>query len=216
MNWLPAWRAKFAFHNGFYGASGCTSNIEMTPLCKVEVTLPRVLGSRGMGRGGGVDEQEFSRLEVLLRVQSGRLRIADACELIGLQRRQVFRLLRGFKQDGATSLLSKRRGKPSNNRLPSAVRTLALSIVRDRYADFGPTLAAEKLDSNAHGCLVAPDPAQLDDRRWTVAGSPSSSPLAASAAPTARLPGRTGADRRLRARLVRGSRPAVHAAGFRG
>jgi hypothetical protein len=30
---------------------------EMTPLCKVEVTLPRVLGSRGMGRGGGVDEQ---------------------------------------------------------------------------------------------------------------------------------------------------------------
>jgi len=35
----------------------CTRNIEMTPLSKVEVTLPRVLGSRGMRRGGGVDEQ---------------------------------------------------------------------------------------------------------------------------------------------------------------
>jgi hypothetical protein len=33
-----------------------------------------------------------------LRVQSGGLRIADACELIGLHRRQVFRLLRGLKQ----------------------------------------------------------------------------------------------------------------------
>jgi hypothetical protein len=55
--------------------------------------------------------------------------------LIGLQRRQVFRLLRGLKQDGATSLLSKRRGKPSNHRLPAEVRTLALSIVRDQYAE---------------------------------------------------------------------------------
>src|SRR5580704_18856444 len=28
------------------GAHTCRRNIEMTPLCKVEVTLPRVLGSR--------------------------------------------------------------------------------------------------------------------------------------------------------------------------
>src|SRR5271163_5093424 len=88
-----------------------------------------------------MSKQEFSRLEVLLRVQSGGLRVADACELIGLRRRQVFRLLRGLKQDGATSLLSKRRGRPSNHRLPDEVRTLALSIVRERYSDFGPSAA---------------------------------------------------------------------------
>ena len=92
-----------------------------------------------------MSKQEFSRLDVLLRVQSGRLRISDACVLIGLQRRQVFRLLRGLKQDGATSLLSKRRGKPSNHQLPAEVRTLALSIVRDRYADFGPILCSIRL-----------------------------------------------------------------------
>jgi Winged helix-turn helix len=101
-----------------------------------------------------MSKQEFSRLEVLLRVQSGRLRVADACVLIGLQRRQVFRLLRGLKQDGAASLLSKHRGKPSNHRLPAEVRTLALSIVRERYADFGPTMAVEKL-SEHHGCSVS-------------------------------------------------------------
>src|SRR6516165_9024709 len=101
-----------------------------------------------------MSKQEFSRLEVLLRVQSGGLRVSDACVLIGLQRRQVFRLLRGLKQDGATSLLSKHRGKPSNHRLPTEVRTLALSIVRERYADFGPTLAAEKLAEH-HGCSVS-------------------------------------------------------------
>src|SRR6267143_6451565 len=101
-----------------------------------------------------MSKQEFSRLEVLLRVQSGRLRVSDACVLIGLQRRQVFRLLRGLKQDGATSLFSRHRGRPSNHRLPAEVRTLALSIVRERYSDFGPTLAAEKLAEH-HGCSVS-------------------------------------------------------------
>src|SRR5438045_9382331 len=89
-----------------------------------------------------MSKQEFSRLEVLLRVQSGRLRVTDACVLIGLQRRQVYRLLGDLKQDGATSLLSKRRGKPSTHRLPAQVRTLALSIARDHSADMRRTLRA--------------------------------------------------------------------------
>ena len=91
----------------------------MTPLCKIEVTHPRVLGSREVRVAVlSMSKQEFSRLDVLLRVQSGRLRVSDACVLIGLQRRQVFRLLRGLKQAGATSLLSKRRGNPATTGYP--------------------------------------------------------------------------------------------------
>jgi hypothetical protein len=101
-----------------------------------------------------MSKQEFGRLEVLLRVQSGRLRVADACALIGLRRRQVFRLLRGVRQNGAASLLSRHRGKPSNHRLPADVRTLALSLVRDRYPDCGQTMAAEKL-AMQHGCSIS-------------------------------------------------------------
>lgn len=74
--------------------------------------------------------------------------------LIGLRRRQMLRLLRGPKQDGATSLVSKRRGKPSNHRLPAEARNLAVAIVRERDADFGPTLAAEKLAAH-HGYTVS-------------------------------------------------------------
>jgi hypothetical protein len=116
-----------------------------------------------------MSKHEFSRLEVLLRVQSGRLRVADACELIGLRRRQVFRLLRGLKQDGAPSLLSKRRGKASNHRLPAEVRVLALRLVRERYADFGPTFAAEKLAA-LHGCSVSRETLRgwmIADGLWT-------------------------------------------------
>jgi hypothetical protein len=101
-----------------------------------------------------MSKKEFDRLEVLLGVQSGRLRVADACELLSLKRRQVFRLLAGLKHGGAARLVSKRRGRPSNNRLPEAYRDLALSLVRERYADFGPTLAAEKL-AEVHGCTIS-------------------------------------------------------------
>src|SRR5271167_1240045 len=48
-----------------------------------------------------MSKKEFDRLEVLLGVQSGRLRIADACELLRLRRRQVFRLLAGLKHGSA-------------------------------------------------------------------------------------------------------------------
>ena len=60
---------------------------------------------------------EFDRLEVLLGVQSGRLR-EDAYALIGsLSRRQVFCLLQRLRDDGARSLVSRRQGHPSNRRL---------------------------------------------------------------------------------------------------
>src|SRR3954469_6910206 len=100
-----------------------------------------------------MSKKEFDRLEVLLGVRSGRLRVADACELLGLKR-QGFRLVAGLEPGGAANLVSKRRGRPSNNRLPEAYRDLAMSLVRERYADFGPTLAAEKL-AEVHGCAIS-------------------------------------------------------------
>ena len=54
---LPDPRSGPIFHNIYYARFSCKRNIEMTPLCKVAVTLPRVLGSREVHCGGGVDEQ---------------------------------------------------------------------------------------------------------------------------------------------------------------
>ena len=93
---------------------------------------------------------EFERLDVLTGVQSGRLRVEYACTLMGLSRRHVFRLLQGLRSDGAPSLVSRRRGLPSNRRLLDAIRALWMALVRERYLDFGPTLAAGKL-AELHG-----------------------------------------------------------------
>src|SRR5829696_8848329 len=59
--------------------------------------------------------------------------------------RKEFRLLKAYRASGAAGLVSRRRGRPSNRRYPEQVREAALAAIRERYPDFGPTLAAEKL-----------------------------------------------------------------------
>jgi hypothetical protein len=100
-----------------------------------------------------MSSKELGRVGVLQDVAAGRMTIAAAASVLTLSRRQIFRLLRAYQSDGAAGLASRRRGRPSNRRYPDDVRLLALSIIRERYADFGPTLAAEKL-AEIHGvCL---------------------------------------------------------------
>jgi hypothetical protein len=90
----------------------------MTRLCKIEVTLSRFLGSGGCAVVVvSMSKQEFSRLDVLLRVQSGRLRVTDACVLIGLQRRQVFRLLLNETHKCVSRSSDPKPAKPEPNRI---------------------------------------------------------------------------------------------------
>jgi hypothetical protein len=51
-------------------------------------------------------------------------------------------------------LAFKRRGHASNHQLALELRESVLSLVRTRYADFGPTLALEKL-VECHGLVVS-------------------------------------------------------------
>src|SRR6516165_4328351 len=82
-----------------------------------------------------------------------RLTTAAAAQLLGLGRCQVFRLLKAYRTEGPTGLISKRRGRRSNRRKPEPLRKVVLAIVCQWYWDFGPTLAAEKLRED-HGIAV--------------------------------------------------------------
>src|ERR1700680_4984674 len=97
-----------------------------------------------------MSHNELTRLLVLIDIADGRLSVADATGLIGVGRRQIYRLLEAFRAHGADGVISRKRGNPSNRALGLMFRETVLAIVRERYADFGPTLAAEKL-SELHG-----------------------------------------------------------------
>jgi transposase len=92
-----------------------------------------------------MSERELTRLEVIQRVKRKTLKQREAAELLGLSVRQVKRLGKAYQRAGAAGLISKRRGQPSNNRLPEKTIKRARQLLRSRYPDFGPTLAAEKL-----------------------------------------------------------------------
>jgi transposase len=92
-----------------------------------------------------MSERELSRLEIVQRVKRKSLKQREAAELLGLTERQVKRLCKRYAEAGASGLLSKRRGRPSNNRLPEKTIKKARQLLRTHYHDFGPTLAQEKL-----------------------------------------------------------------------
>lgn len=97
---------------------------------------------------------EISRFDTLMRVERGELRVADAATLLGLKRRQIFRLLERLRADGAAGVVSRKRGRPSNRRHSDVLRDKIITIVREHYHDFGPTLAREYLIER-HGITVA-------------------------------------------------------------
>src|ERR1039458_1534557 len=72
----------------------------------------------------------------------------QAAEEIGQSERHVRRLLDRLKGKGDSALVHALRGRQSNRRLEEKTKQKALEILsRDVYRGFGPTLAAEYLDS---------------------------------------------------------------------
>jgi transposase len=101
-----------------------------------------------------MSERELNRIEVLAQVDDGRLGVEAGAAVLDLTKRQVFRLLKAYRADGAPAIRHKARGRPANNRIAAARRADVLALVRERYADFGPTLAAEMLAEH-HGLEVS-------------------------------------------------------------
>lgn len=97
---------------------------------------------------------EVSRYDTLMRLDRGEIRVADAMALLSLERRQIYRLLERVRQDGAAGLISRKRGRPSNRRYDDAFRDQVVSLVREQYSGFGPTLAREYL-AERHGIRVS-------------------------------------------------------------
>ena len=92
-----------------------------------------------------VTMRELDRLKCIQGLIDGHLRQNVVATRLGLTTRQVRRLVRRYESHGPVGLISRLRGRASNNRLKPEAAERAFSILRSKYVDFGPTLAAEKL-----------------------------------------------------------------------
>ena len=112
-----------------------------------------------------MSDGELTRLEVLRDLDQRRLTSEAAAQLLGRERRQMFRLLKAYRTAGPAALISKRRGRRSNRAKPEALRKAVLAMIREWYWDFGPTLAAEKR-REVHGITLGRETLRV----WMIEG----------------------------------------------
>ena len=108
-------------------------------------------------------DRDRLRLRVVSAVAAGRMLQREAAEALDLTVRQVRRVLQRYRTEGDRGLLHRLRGRLSARRLADRTRRRAVALVRAKYADFGPTLAAEYL-AERHEIDVSRETA----RKWMV------------------------------------------------
>ena len=105
--------------------------------------------------------KERARLELFCRVREGSLTLKKASETLRLSYRQTKRSWARYQQQGDVGLVHQLRGKVSNRQTDEQKKEKVLQLYAEKYADYGPTLAAE--------CLAADDrvPVPVETlRRW--------------------------------------------------
>lgn len=106
---------------------------------------------------------EEERAAILTSANEGRITNAHAAKQLGLSIRQVQRAKIKVRLKGAIGIVHGLKGEPSNHQLDNTLKEKALKLVKEKYSDFKPTFASEKLQE-IDGVSVNPQTL----RRWMV------------------------------------------------
>lgn len=93
-----------------------------------------------------MSQRDRDRLVVVRQVVAGKMTVAHAAEVLGLKRRQVYRIIERFLEEGDGAVIHRARGRPPNNAKNAALRVEAMTRATDPvFEGFGPTLLREHL-----------------------------------------------------------------------
>lgn len=105
--------------------------------------------------------REQEKLAVINDALSGKITKAQAAAMLGISPRQVKRLKSKVRENGALAVIHKLKGKQSNHHIEEEIKEKALRVINEKYADFKPTFATEKLGER-YGIHISRETA----RRW--------------------------------------------------
>lgn len=97
-----------------------------------------------------MNKKERDRKVILEQILAKNMNRRDAKKRLQISSRHLRRLMAKYKQEGDSGLVHKSRGKRSTQAYPEEKRTKIVQIYREKYSDFGPTLASEKLAEEDH------------------------------------------------------------------
>jgi len=92
-----------------------------------------------------MSQKELKRLHIINKILDKRLKQVEAVKILGLCDRQIRRIVKKIRIKGDKAIIHRSRGKISNRTFPEDLKEKVINIYKDKYYDFGPTLANEKL-----------------------------------------------------------------------
>ncbi|MFH1238919.1 MAG: ISNCY family transposase [bacterium] len=90
-------------------------------------------------------QEEIKRLHILHKAIERTITQKEAGAILELSERQTNRLVKRIRVEGEAGIIHKLRGRASNRRIKEKIKSKILKLFEEKYHDFGPTLAAEKL-----------------------------------------------------------------------
>ncbi len=100
-----------------------------------------------------MSRREMGQINIFEKLKDKQMKQKEAAKILNLSTRQIKRKLKVYRISGEISLVNKSRGKPGNHRHTDEFWTKVITLVKDKYPDFGPTFASEKLLEN-HNIIV--------------------------------------------------------------
>lgn len=91
---------------------------------------------------------EQTKLEIINQVLSHKITNGQAGAALGITPRQVQRLKKKIAEEGESGIIHQLRGKQSNHHIDIRLKEKAIAAIKEKYADFKPTFATEKLEEN--------------------------------------------------------------------
>lgn len=89
--------------------------------------------------------KEAEYLGVMRQIDKKKLTMRQGSEQLGISLRQTKRIRKRYLIEGEPGLISRKRNKPSNRKIPDEMRSHIVELLKTKYVGFGPTLAGEKL-----------------------------------------------------------------------
>jgi transposase len=95
-----------------------------------------------------MSKKELQRKTIFDLVKIGQISQKDASKRLGLSYRQIRRSYQRYLKDGEQGLIHRNRGKLSHHAFSPVIKKSVIALFKEKYWDFGPTLAAEKLEED--------------------------------------------------------------------
>mgnify|MGYP001583368004 FL=1 len=117
-----------------------------------------------------MSKREIDRLDIIKRLIRKEINGTRAAALLSLTVRHIRRIKNHVKKKDAQGIIHGNRGKPGNRRIPTVQRAEIANLLKEKYPDFKPTFASEKL-SELHGITRDPKTIrsiQIAEGLWTV------------------------------------------------